>query len=260
VIDIEPESVVADGDVFAAERKDGAAGAAETPATSPELQPGEGAKATAIARPSDTGESVARRFRVRYTGMQKGMEAVRTKELVVKLQVAPCDVAIEDARSRARVGSEAPGIYSSTLQLWGFQRPDGIVIVPAQGEATALTGVSLRAFAWADLFVGNVPVKYATDEIREKLSQDVKLVEKAPGEAALEEGHVFELFAFSALAGYTVDAALDGQRRVLIVANPHPIESAIGSGAPEPPPAPPEPPARAEDAQPAEATAPPAGQ
>src|SRR5205085_9068917 len=108
-----------------------------------------------------------------------GKDGARRQTVEVRLTVAPASSPIEEARSKGRVGSQAPGCYSSSLTAWAFERPDGLVVVPDQGECSIWRGITLRAFAWSDLFVGNAPVRCTNERAYEKLSIEGHIANKA---------------------------------------------------------------------------------
>jgi hypothetical protein len=206
--------------VAEASNDDGAPFEAEGKGASPSLEPGEVAHATAIARPSEAGENVQRHFRVLYADGREGQGgAVKVRPLTVKLNVAPAAIPVEDARSRAKVGSQTPAVFSATLGIWGFERPDGIVVVEAQGEGAAWPGISLRAFAWVDLFVGNTQVRFLNEKAHDQLSEEMELLAKVdrPNEATIPDGAVAEFFAKASLGGFQVDVIQEGGERLLIV-------------------------------------------
>ncbi len=208
-IDVQPEAPVDDGAPFETEAK----------GIWPRLEPGEVAKATAIARPGETGDAVLRRFTVTYSGSVGGKESRRTRAVEVRLKVDPATSPIDDARSRGKVGSQAPGVYSATLLSWAFERPDGVVVVPDQGEPAAWPGISLRAVAWADLFADGVPLKFANPNAAEALSEVPAMVMSpaGPGAGSIPSEKLGELFAKAAQSGLIVETVTEEGKRSLIV-------------------------------------------
>lgn len=225
-LDLEPEDAADDGSFF---ELNGAA--------SPVLEPGDVAHATAVVRPEEAGDEVTRRFVVLYRDARvgRGGNELRRKTVEVKLQVAPASSSMEDARSKGKVESSAPGVYSSLLAGWGFARQDGVVFVPDESEPLAWKGLSLRAFAWADLFVGDAPLRCTSAHIYDALSIEGYLANKSGGysevvEDVVPEGTLPGFFGFAATSGFTVEAVNEGHGRRVLVVN-----------APEWPPAPTEP-------------------
>lgn len=245
VFEVEPENAVDDGAVVEVEGKGPIA----------ILAPGESAKATVVARPSEAGQGLVRRFRVTYAdgragpirsfvaqdslgATAEGSSAprgpkespapwLRSRAFEVKLDVHPSAQPIEEARSRGKVGSQAPAVYSGTLGAWVFGREDGVVVVPENGDALAWPGVSLRAVAWADLLAGSrVPIAFASEEAHEKFSEGAFQKEGAfevydsrerRGEATIEDTAIAQALDFAAKSGLKVDAQMDGHRRLLLV-------------------------------------------
>jgi hypothetical protein len=213
LLSAEPEAAVDDGGPFESAEK----------GVQPVLSPGEAAKAVAIARPYESGALVRRRFVVSYQedAGDKRKTPVLTRVVEVPLEVAPASSAIEDARSKGKVQSQAAGVYSASLGGWGFERERReLVFVPDEGEAAIWHNVSLRAFSWADLFVGHIPIRAADAAIAEKVAQTgnvVKAADDPSGEPLLSEGQLAWLFGWAGQNGVVVDGLQDGARRLLVL-------------------------------------------
>lgn len=213
VLSAQPESGVDDGAPFESAEK----------GVQPSLDPGEMAKAIAIARPGESGSLVKRRFVVSYQEDTGGARKtpVFTRVVEVPLDVAPSSIAIDDARSRAKVHSQSAGVYSASLGGWAFERDAReLVFVPDQAEPVLWRNVSLRAFAWADLFVGHIPIRAPEPPVSDKLDQTGNVVNRADDPSAeplLAEGQLAWLFEWAGQNGVLIDGLQDGTRRVIVV-------------------------------------------
>jgi len=204
----------------------------------PELAPGETAKATVVVRPIEAGDSVVHRFRVTFVDarVKKSIDEtvgkdgsaggaatpiLRSRSVDVKVQAQASEASVGDARVKAKVGPEAPGIHSGTLGAWAFATTDGVVLAPADGDAVAWPGVSLRAVAWVDMLAGDrIPIRFESDGVRERTASGVALqddAERGRGEATIEETAVATLFDHASKSGLKVGTAIDGTRRLLTV-------------------------------------------